>query len=258
MGGIAVAGRDDDVIFYNPSQLAIARGTSFSVGRMSSGTRGGTMSTVIRLGTGGFGLGVNHLEYRTDSNYPPTLDGVVEPNPLLGASTLAAVGFAQVLRGVRIGVTAKYAVDQIGSDRYRAVAGDLGLSRDFAGYFTGGLSFQHLGSPTELATGLMRPPTRITLGVAGTGPVGPLDLVLTSAAMATREAVTGAIGVEAGWSWLSGYNILARGGYRTAGEAGAPRFTTGAGVVIDRLALDFGVDITRSGRRSGRAGLRIR
>src|SRR4051812_18391136 len=31
MGDIGVASRDDDVIFYNPAQLSVARGTSFSL-----------------------------------------------------------------------------------------------------------------------------------------------------------------------------------------------------------------------------------
>src|ERR1043165_1733325 len=50
LGDIGVAGRDDDVIFYNPAQLMSARGTSFSLAHLSRTTRGGTMSTVLRLG----------------------------------------------------------------------------------------------------------------------------------------------------------------------------------------------------------------
>ena len=32
MGNVAVAGRDDDVLFYNPAQLVAARGMSVSAG----------------------------------------------------------------------------------------------------------------------------------------------------------------------------------------------------------------------------------
>src|SRR3954464_15421840 len=66
MGDIGIVSRDDDVIFYNPAQLAKARGTSAAVERMTPEVFGGTMSTVLRFAAGSVGLGVNYLEYRQD------------------------------------------------------------------------------------------------------------------------------------------------------------------------------------------------
>src|SRR5689334_25015715 len=61
LGEAAVAGRDDDVVFYDPAQVAIARGTSVSGERYSASTAGGALSTVTRLATGGVAIGASWL-----------------------------------------------------------------------------------------------------------------------------------------------------------------------------------------------------
>src|SRR5688572_7382266 len=102
MGDIGVAGRDDDVIFYNPAQLFIARGTSFSLARLSETARGGTMSTVLRLGPGAVGFGANYLEYQAPSlAYPFDRDQIFDRNTSYGTSVLGALGYAQVYKGFR-------------------------------------------------------------------------------------------------------------------------------------------------------------
>lgn len=260
MGNIAVAGRDDDVIFYNPSQLVIARGTSMSFARMSPDARGGTMSTVLRLGSGGLGFGVNYLEYRADpSIYPITRDDVLQAGAL-GASTLATLGFAQVIKGFRIGAAANYAADQIGSARHHNVLGDVGVSHDFLRYFTGALAVQHLGGRMKEPGISIEPPMKATLGVAGTGPVGPLDVVVTTALSSFNEGhLSGGLGAEVGWSWLSGYSIAGRAGVRQPREPGEAAATAGFGFVADRLAVDVAAEFFLKGDRVGyRAGFRIR
>ena len=110
MGDIGVAGRDDDVIFYNPAQLIVARGTSFSLTRLSETARGGTMSTVLRFGPGAIGFGANYLEYQvTPFSYPFQLGDVIDRNFALGTSAIGALGYAQTYRGFRLGAAAKYA-----------------------------------------------------------------------------------------------------------------------------------------------------
>lgn len=259
MGNIAVAGRDDDVIFYNPSQLVIARGTSMSVARLSPNARGGTMSTVLRLGSGGLGVGVNYLEYRARNGYPLTRDDVLDPNPNLGSSILAAVGFAQVYRGLRFGASANYAADQILIERVRNVFADVGVSRDFLRFYTAALSVQHIGGRAVRLTGNVAPPTKATLGVAGSRPIGPLDITATAAVSgALEDHLSGGVGAEIGWSWLSGYSISGRAGIRHPRELGDAALTAGFGVVADRLALDFAAELLAGDRVGYRAGFRIR
>jgi len=192
MGDIGVAGRDDDVIFYNPAQLSVARGTSMSAERVAPDTYGATMSTVLRIGSGGFGIGVNYLEYRAQTGiYPISRDDILDPPPgsVSGTSTLTTVGFAQAYRGFRIGASANYAVDEIGIDRFRNIVGDLGVARDFS-RFTTVLALQHLGASMKINTpGLaapstnpllagnpFNPPMKPTLVVGWAAPAGPLDL----------------------------------------------------------------------------------
>ena len=275
MGDIAIAGRDDDVIFYNPAQLVVARGTSMSFTRLAPSLYGGTMSTVLRIGSGGLGVGVNYLEYHVNTGiYPISRDDILEPaaGNVSGTSTLATLGFAQVLRGVRFGASANYAVDEIGVDRFRSVVGDVGVARDFS-RFTTALALQHLGTGMDvnpasgfrpstnpaLAGGSIKPPMKATLGVGWAAPAGPLDLTATAAVSAMREGhLSPGIGGEASWSWLSGYAISARGGVRYPHEIGNPTLTGGLGFVADRVAIDAGVEFLKGSRAGYRAGFRIR
>jgi hypothetical protein len=275
MGDIAVAGRDDDVIFYNPAQLAIARGTSMSFVRMAPDQYGGTMSTVLRLGSGGLGIGVNFLEYRVRTGiYPVSRDDILDPQPgsVSGTSTLATLGFAQAYRGFRIGASANYAVDEIGIDRFRNIVGDVGLARDF-NRFTAALALQHLGSPMQinpptafapstnplLAGDGIKPPMQATLGLGWVAPAGPFDLTATAAVSAMREGhLSPGIGGEASWSWLSGYAVSARAGVRHPHEVGDATYTGGVGFVADRVALDIAAEVLNNNHVGYRAGFRVR
>ena len=267
MGDIAVAGRDDDVIFYNPAQLVVARGTSLSVDRTSRDIRGGTMSTVLRLGSAGLGIGVNYLEYRAaDGVFPISRDDIIRQRSdrPAGSSTLATLGFAQVFRNNRFGASANYGVDEIGFDRFRSVAADVGLARDF-GRYTAGLSLQHLGRSTHgraspvLKVDSVRPPMKATLGAGWSSAAGPLDITATAAVSAMREGhVSPAVGAEASWSWLSGYAISARGGARYLRGVGDAKYTGGVGFVADRVAIDVAAEVLSNDRVGYRAGFRIR
>lgn len=277
MGDIGVAGRDDDVLFYNPAQLFVARGTSMSAERMSKEARGGTMSTVLRIGPGGLGIGVNYLEYRaTLTDYPLTRDDILGSAPTVpsATSTLVSVGYAQTIKTLRIGVSANYATDEIGIDRFRNILGDVGLARDFS-RFTVGLALQHLGEAMEvnppppplapqtinpaLLSGRIKPPMKATLGAAWSGPAGPLDLVGTVAVSGMREGhLSPGVGGEASYSWLSGYAISFRSGVRYPHQIGDATLTSGVGFVADRLSLDVAAEFLKASRIAYRVGLRVR
>src|SRR5436309_10946170 len=63
MGNMGVAGRDDDVLFANPAQLVIARGTSLSGERYSSTSSGLALSSASAFNTGWIAVGVSLVDY---------------------------------------------------------------------------------------------------------------------------------------------------------------------------------------------------
>ncbi|MGH7619538.1 MAG: hypothetical protein ACREPM_20180, partial [Gemmatimonadaceae bacterium] len=108
MGNTGIAGRDDDVLFFNPSQLAIARGFSASGERYSPTAGGGSLSAVTRFGTGGIGVGMRMADYELPANtYPADRGTMLDQGPAPGTSVEATVGIAQVIKSVRIGVSGK-------------------------------------------------------------------------------------------------------------------------------------------------------
>src|SRR5690242_4844635 len=64
MGDANLASRDDDVIFYGPAQLAVARGTSVAGERYLDNLSSGTIATTARLASGGIGLGAQSISGR--------------------------------------------------------------------------------------------------------------------------------------------------------------------------------------------------
>jgi hypothetical protein len=285
LGNTGVAGRDDDVIFFNPAQLVIARGFSGSIERYSATSEGGALSAVTRFNTGGIAIGMRMANYETPLDaYPPDRATMLNPDIGNGTSLEAVVGVGQVIKGVRVGVAGKYAEDNVPSMRVSRGAVDLGVSKDFFGPYTFGLAVQNIGSsmtiPCELArqsaAGTMdcvpppglppfprqftsaRLPLRTTLGVQTQRPVGQFDLMATAALTALRAGWLGASGgAELGYSWLDGYNVALRAGARSTlpGEAA---FTAGAGFTMDRLSIDYAAEALTGSRWGQRIGLRIR
>src|SRR5436305_12653056 len=102
MGDANLAGRDDDVIFYGPAQLAVARGTSVAAERYFDGLAGGTVATTQRLASGGIGVGAQIVEGK---NSLPCLGLFTLPNGDLPAHTItraqAAVGAALTYKRYR-------------------------------------------------------------------------------------------------------------------------------------------------------------
>jgi hypothetical protein len=258
MGDMGVAGRDDDVIFYNPAQLVVARGTSFSLSRLSATARGATMSTGVRLGSGAIGFGTNYLEYQRPAVYPVSRNEVLGPGSVVGSSLLGVVGYAQTYKGVRLGAAAKYAVDADATDRYRNIYGDVGAGRDFGRYSTA-LSIQNLGSALERGVVTIKVPTTATLGVATARALGPFDGAATAGVSYSREdELTVGGGAEMGWSWLSGYNIAVRAGAHQARQDGDTELMAGIGFTADRMTFDIAAERLPGNRAGYRAGIRIR
>jgi hypothetical protein len=258
---VAVAGRDDDVLFYNPAQLAVARGTTLSGERDSGALATGALSSATAFASGGVGVGAvfSRVELRLPT-LPTGVSTLIPSSELVDAPVTSIVGMAavaQVVKGVRVGVAGKYMGEHLYSQYESRTMADVGLARDFARYFTAGLAVQNIGIIGRSLLGSA--PVRATLGAAGSGPVGPYDVVLTTAVRMDDHDhhVRPAAGGEVGWSWLSGYTVALRAGVRDP-VAGERAFTAGAGLVVDRISLDYALETLAGSRVGHRIGLRVR
>lgn len=270
MGDANLASRDDDVIFYGPAQLAVARGTSVAAERYAERFAAGSFSTTARLATGGIGVGAQIVEARNLDPCLIQLPNARPPTKIMTRSQ-AVVGAAFPFKRFRLGLAGKYASEQPDNGRTSAFLVDAGVSRDLSlGDFvplTAALSFQNMApDPTRaIELGI---PRRALLGLSSGGPVGPFDLGVAlqggvehagagQVEVKNRPTVGG--GLEVAYTWLDGYNFSLRAGGRTAYAYEATRhFTAGAGLVLDRLAIDYALEELTGPRYAHRLGVRLR
>jgi hypothetical protein len=295
LGNTGIVSRDDDVLFFNPAQLVIARGFSASYERYSSTAQGGTLSAVTRFNNGGIAVGMNTVSYELPNDvFPANRGSMLLAGPALGTSLDASIGLAQVFKGHRIGVAVKYLEDNVPNSRVSHVAADFGVSRDFLRFYTLGVSVQNIGpstpvpcsdQPQSLTNCVIPPsgpganfelltparmPLRSTIGVGTSRPLGEFDVLATAAvSMIRTDFVSPSGGVEVGYSWLDGYSVALRAGARRPFPGETP-FTAGAGFNVDRLSIDYALEALRpteffpngssrvSNRVAHRIGLRIR
>jgi hypothetical protein len=223
MGNVAVAGRDDDVLFYNPAQLVAARGTSVSMEQFSSTAHTGSLSTVIRFNSG------RSRDRRDDGRIRQSARGVSgRPSGFGFGGTRArilgslVIGAAQVIKSIRIGGAAKFVDERIGPTRSARGVFDVGLGRDFFGYAFG-LAVQNIGESFEPTTPPgsefirrgSRMPLRSTFGAMRGWNTTTFDFTATAAVSVLRDGfVVPAGGAEMFYSWLSGYTVVVRAGGR--------------------------------------------
>jgi hypothetical protein len=266
MGNVGVASRDDDVLFYNPAQLVIARGMSASAERYSATSAGGTLSAVTRFNGGGIAVGMRMVDYDAPAGggaFPADRLSMLGAAGATATSLEASIGVAQVYKGLRVGIAAKYAEETAIEAHVGRGALDVGLSKDFLRYFTAGLAVQNIGQsmaiptlPTDVSSANL--PLRTTLGLQASHAVGEFDLVATGAvSMLRSDFVVPAGGAELGYSWLDGYSIALRAGARR-GLPGEGTLTAGAGFTVDRLSVDYAVETLGTSRVGHRVGIRVR
>jgi hypothetical protein len=259
MAGQAIAGRDDDVVFQNPSQLVIARGTSLTLSRPTPSARGGSTSSVFRFGTGGIGVGVTYTEFEADA-----VDGAAgrmvlgTRGPIDASAIHAVVGIGQLVKGLRVGGAVVYAADAVGTTRRGAASVDIGVSRDIGQQFTAAVALRHLDADLFRKGLTVRQPAVAVAGGSFVAPTGPLDIVATGTLGVRRNGdLLPSAGVELGYSWLSGYNVMGHTGLRRA-EAGQGTATAGLGFTRDRVSLDYATELGNATPASHWFGIRIR
>lgn len=259
LGNTGITSRDDAAVFYNPAQLAVASGFGVSGEWLDTGAGTGSMSAVTRFnGTGGIGIGARFANFDTPAGgFPVDRATMLGGGALPGTAFEASIGGAQVVKKVRVGVAIKYAEEMGGTERIGRVLGDVGLSKDML-RSTFGLSVQNIGRDMTAAAGNVLLPIKSTFGASQSRSFGPFDFNGVAAiSMIRTDAVQGSGGVEMNYSWLSGYNVVLRGGARSR-VTGEQPLTAGAGFTMDRLTIDYALETLDDQRVAHRFGVRIR
>ena len=160
-------------------------------------------------------------------------------------------------KGIRWGLTGKFAEDRVQGARDGVLLADVGAAREI-GLGTAGVTVQNLGTSPHLAGTAAALPTRATLGYAIAGPVGPLDAAVSTALSVRRGGrVSPAGGVELGYVPIEGVVFAGRIGGRLPEKDAESPLTLGATFTFDRVSVDYGYE-PYQGRDAHRIGLRIR
>ena len=265
LGNAWVAGRDQDVLFYNPAQLVGARtGLDLSI------TRHGSQGTTTTLGSvyaGGkwsltLGWGVQFADYSPEpsTSYPYSPDVLLSSGAAQGTSALFAIGGAIVWKNTRFGAAAKYASDRVSLStpiKNSVFVADIGVARSIVGG-TGALSVQNLGgSSGDDGTGI-KAPKQVLMGWSTARPVGQLDLGLYTQLTLRDDWTAPAGGVEIGYSWIEGYVVSVRAGVRRPESGPEHPFTLGAALTADRVTVEYGVQFFEGGRAANGVTIRWR
>jgi hypothetical protein len=260
LANVGVAGRDDDVLFYNPAQLTIVRGSTISAQRYAPGNASGALSTVFAFASGGIGIGVQWLGFSTDApSFPYTASTLHTTGSSMASSAAATVGFGRTVKRTRFGLAAKIAQESAAQARSTSGFVDIGVERDFRQFFGVGFAVQNIGFEGEELT-------RFTVGTHAEAPLvvplktaNPFVDVGFAAQVSVREDgwVKPAAGAELGIAWIQGYSLTFRAGSRRP-EPGERPFTAGLGLNADRVRVDYALETRNGGSVAHRAGVRVR
>lgn len=271
LGNAWVAGRDEDVIFYNPAQLLSARpGFNVSIGRYGSATLG-SMAGVYAAGplTMTTGWGVEFLDYsaRPSDGYPYAPAMLARGGTMEALGMLATVGTAVTWKNFRGGVAAKYVADRVSvpasgpgsgaTARHDTFLYDVGISHNL---WTGiaGLAVQNLGQGWTEGTRHIEVPFQTALGWTLARAVGQLDLGVATQLTLRRGWVSPGAGVELGYGWIEGYSAAVRVGARKTETNGERPVAIGATFNADRLSIEYALQFFEGDRNANRVTIRWR
>ena len=243
--GAALVG-DAGAMFANPAGLATIRHVAIegSYEPYLVGTVYSTAAIAVRVGRLTWGAGAQALDYGSEQ--------IIVPDPSTGgrrgmptggtftAADLLAVSSFVYRRGlIALGVSGKYARQQIGGYAADAWAGDAGLAIAVFDIFALGASVQNIGG--DLGGGA-RLPRRTRAGVTlnYVDPQGTMRLLSTLEGQWTPGQPAILVqGVEGGVV-TGGVGLVGRLGYATRSPTSdASRFTVGGGVELGRLHFDY-------------------
>jgi hypothetical protein len=257
LGGAWVAGRDHDVIFYNPAQLVgnsrpgvdltlLRYGPESTLKSIASSYAGGKWSLTL-------GWGAQLVNFASEPfPYPRSVDALLADAPSSNTSSLVAVGGAILVKGFRAGIAGKYVSEP---DRHALLA-DIGVARNQLG---GVLAFsvQNLGGGSADDDDVNADiPTQFTYGYSVVRPVRALDVGLFTQMTHRSGWTSPAAGVEVGYSWIEGYTVSLRAGARRPERGVQQPATLGAALTVDRLSVEYAVQFFEGGRTAN--GITVR
>jgi hypothetical protein len=250
LAGAWVAGRDQDVVFHNPAQLI--------------GTRSGFDLSAMRLGPGRSAVSLGSVF--AAGKYSLTFGWGAQLLHDSGSRALVAAGAAIVVKKFRVGVTAKYASEVSTPSahvllpvtvNHHILMADVGVARNLFGG-AAALAFQNLGRDSKDNGGYIRLPRQVALGWSTTKVAGPFDVGVFTQVAARRHWVAPAAGVEVGYSWIEGYNLVLRAGARRPETGAEQPVSLGAAFTADRLTVEYSVRFRDGGRTENGVTLRWR
>jgi hypothetical protein len=270
-----VAGRDLDVIFYNPAQIIGARPSlDLSVTRHGSDGTTATIGSAYAAGplslTLGFGAQVASYSTGFATLYPFAPDVLMDSGPRSGVGVLLVVGGAVTYKGWRMGAAGKYAADHVSmpasiedssAGHHHALLLDVGAARNlWRG--VAALSVQNLGRASideDAGEDAARTiPRQVLLGWSTTRPAGPIDVGLYSQ-LTLRDGWTApGGGVEVAYSWIEGYTIAIRAGARRVESASEQPVALGAAFTADRLTIEYALQFFEGGHTANGVTVRWR
>lgn len=274
LGNAWVAGRDQEVLFYNPAQLIGGRQSmDVSITRHGSAGTATTLGSVYAAGKWSLtlGWGVQYVDFSTSAAtpYPYATDVLMTSGDAAGSSTLIAVGGAIVFKGLRIGAAGKYALDRVSMPavgagtlnptpiNHGALMVDVGVSRPLFGG-TAAAAMQNMGNDPDEDGIQVTLPKQVLIGWSRTQGAGPLDLGMYTQ-VTVREGWTAVGGgLELGYSWIEGYNVALRVGARRTESPSEHPLALGAAFTADRLTLEYAVQFFDGGRAANGVTIRWR
>ncbi len=243
LGGAFWAGEGANAVLHHPALIA-GEGFGGSRSRIGGATHLALSGSRAWFG-GTVAAGVSFLEYGTSAESPLALprDAAV----LIGgghtsaSEYVAALGFADELFSVDVGVAAKLIGQRLGGLGGNTVAVDLGVAKSIGRVVTA-LTVQNLGRGLRLGRHEVPLARRVVVGAgtAGRAPVGPLDIggAFQVAREGDGEIVPGA-GLEVAWWPVQRRVFIVRiGAVRVVDEHSSP-FTFGFGFEGDRIRIDY-------------------
>ena len=269
LGNAGVTGRDDDVVFYNPAQLVGVRGGfSVTLARYSSRSTLGEVTSSFTGGPLSLGWGVQVVDYTAAPTEPyPFAQEVLTRKGIAAAQTMLGVlGAAMTYKGFKIGAAAKYAEDRVESGgnltsqargAHGSVLADAGVSHPLW-QGVAGLSVQNFGRPSGVTGNRTGLPTQMLLGWTRGFQVGEFDLGLATQVTARNGYVSPGAGAELGYSWIEGYNVVARLGARQPESPSEHPVAIGGSFSADRFQLDYALQFFDGGRNAHRFTIRWR
>jgi hypothetical protein len=263
---------DESAIFYNPAQLARARGASAggSIQRYIAQTTLGAAAFAIPLRRGTVAFGLQLLDYGSADEYTVADGSGGQLGNATGGSVTAqdialtgAYGISLGDRNAfRVGAAAKYVRQTVANYSGGVAAMDIGVAYTFVRGWDVAATVQHLGSELRLAAVSAPLPWTWRASLAAPAMVTPTFSLrpIAEVRQSSGGTTAGAVAAEGLWHPSVGGPVLAaRAGYTFVGngEDRSP-MTLGGGVTLGRITVDYAYEsFDALGGATHRVGLRF-